>query len=318
MFTRKIMIELRRYSPADKKIWDKIVKDSKTDTFLFYRDYMDYHATRFNDCSFIIYKNHYPAAVIPGNICGNTYYSHQGLTYGGLVITKKNGTGDVLAVFDLLISELKNLGIKEVIYKPVPYIYQLIPSQEEIYALYKHNAVKVGCNISSTIVLLDKIAFTESRKCGIRKSKGEGVIIEECQDFGTFWELLKENLKKKHATTPVHTADEMLLLKKKFPENIVLFGAKTNNRLIGGAVLYIMKKIVHVQYIAASDTGKRLGALDLLFDELINRRFLTHFYFDFGHSTEQMGNLLNKDLLFQKEGFGGRGVVYDIYKLGLV
>ncbi|HNW91127.1 MAG TPA: GNAT family N-acetyltransferase [Bacteroidales bacterium] len=312
------MIELKRYLPADKPIWDKIVSDSKTDSFLFYRDYMDYHADRFNDFSFIAYKNQHPEAVIPGNISGNIYYSHQGLTYGGLIMTKKAGTEDVLAVFDLLIAELKNLGIKEAIYKPVPYIYQLIPSQEEIFALYKHHAVKTGCNISSTIFLRDKIAFTESRKSGIRKSQKEGVIIEECQDFVDFWELLKENLKGKHATTPVHTADEMHLLKKKFPENIVLFGAKTANRLVGGAVLYVMKKIVHVQYIAASDTGKKSGALDLLFDELINKRFSTHSYFDFGHSTEQMGNLLNKDLLFQKEGFGGRGVVYDIYKFQLV
>ena len=34
-------------------------------------------------------------------------------------------------------------------------------------------------------------------------------------------------------------------------------------------------------------------------------------------STEQMGHLLNVSLIFQKEGFGGRGMCYDIYEYGL-
>jgi hypothetical protein len=31
-----------------------------------------------------------------------------------------------------------------------------------------------------------------------------------------------------------------------------------------------------------------------------------------------MGNYLNESLIFQKEGFGGRGVVYNIYELNVV
>ena len=75
-----------------------------------------------------------------------------------------------------------------------------------------------------------------------------------------------------------------------------------------------MENIIHVQYISASEQGKALGALDLLFDELINCTFSHIPLFDFGQSTENSGLLLNNNLIFQKEGFGGRGVVYDIYK----
>jgi hypothetical protein len=87
--------------------------------------------------------------------------------------------------------------------------------------------------------------------------------------------------------------------------------------VLGGTVLYITKKVLHTQYISASILGKESGALDLLFDELINKIFVDIPVFDFGQSTEQMGNLLNESLIFQKEGFGGRGVVYDIYKYTL-
>lgn len=43
--------------------------------------------------------------------------------------------------------------------------------------------------------------------------------------------------------------------------------------------------------------------------------FVNH---EFGcQSTEQMGNLLNESLIFQKEGFGGREMCYDIYEYEL-
>jgi hypothetical protein len=38
-------------------------------------------------------------------------------------------------------------------------------------------------------------------------------------------------------------------------------------------------------------------------------------YFDFGRSTENAdGSGLNEPLVFQKEGFGARGLCYDIYE----
>ena len=37
-------------------------------------------------------------------------------------------------------------------------------------------------------------------------------------------------------------------------------------------------------------------------------------YFDFGTSNEEGGKVLNTSLIYQKEGFGGRGVVYDTYE----
>jgi hypothetical protein len=60
-----------------------------------------------------------------------------------------------------------------------------------------------------------------------------------------------------------------------------------------------------------------MGALDLLFHELINNYYVDYPIFDFGQSTEQNGNYLNGGLIFQKEGFGGRGAVYETYRYTL-
>ena len=73
---------------------------------LFMRDYMDYHSERFKDNSFLFYKNNSLVAVLPANINDSILYSHQGLTYGGLIQSYKLSTKDVLEIFDLLNGKL--------------------------------------------------------------------------------------------------------------------------------------------------------------------------------------------------------------------
>ena len=85
-------------------------------------------------------------------------------------------------------------------------------------------------------------------------------------------------------------------------------------------MLFITSKVVHIQYIAASDEGRALGALDWLFQHIIDHareHYPNAVYLDFGISTEQQGLVLNEGLIFQKEGFGARGVCYDAYSLPL-
>ncbi len=69
------------------------------------------------------------------------------------------------------------------------------------------------------------------------------------------------------------------------------------------------------QYIAANEHGKALGALDLLFDHLINDAYAGWRYFDFGTSHNPADDALNVGLITQKEEFGGRAVVCDTYRV---
>lgn len=311
------MIEIIRYNSDLKKEWDNLVSNSRNGTFLFYRDYMDYHAERFIDCSFLVLRKGKFTGLIPGNIDNKSFHSHQGLTYGGLVTNTKIKSTEIAEVFNLINNELGKLGIIEVIYKPVPLIYHRIPSQEDIYLLFLNNAKKIGCHISSTIYQNSKIGFVESRKSGIRKSIREGIKISDSVDLNSFWMILNENLKTKFGIKPVHSLSEIELLISRFPKNIKLYVAEYKDRIVAGTILFLMKNIVHVQYISANEKGKEKGALDFLFDQLINKIYANIPVFDFGQSTERMGQVLNEDLIFQKEGFGGRGVVYEIYKYEL-
>lgn len=312
------MFEIVRYIPELKGIWNQFVFNSKNGTFLFLRDYMDYHADRFEDNSLLIYRKGKLYSLLPANRIDNVLYSHQGLTYGGLIMNAKVTVDDMVLMVKILNDYLREQGFVKVIYKPLPFIYHTIPAQEDLYALFRNcDARIIGRNISSTIIQANKIKFIESRKSGIRKAQSNQIEIRFSPDLEAFWNILDANLKNKYGVAPVHTLSEMQLLQSRFPQNIKLYLAYKGGIALGGTLLYLTRQVVHTQYISASIEGKELGVLDLLFDYLINQEYIHVPYFDFGQSTEQMGNYLNEALIFQKEGFGGRGVCYDIYEYGL-
>lgn len=308
-------MEIRRYRREDKELWNSFVSKARNATFLFDRNYMDYHADRFDDNSFMFYHKGKLKAVLPANVAGDTLYSHQGLTYGGLLLDKKATVEDVIECFDSLNSWLRENGISKVVYKALPWIYQQYPSQEDLYALtWKCKAQLISRDIASTIVIDNKLKFAESRKSGIRKALSLNIEVGESNDVDGFWHVLEDNLGNRYNAKPVHTASEMKLLMSRFPNSIKLYVAKMNGEIVGGTLIYVTPQVVHTQYISASVEGKKHGALDLLFDYIINKVYANCRYFDFGKSTEQGGAYLNEPLIFQKEGFGGRGVCYDWYQ----
>lgn len=76
--------------------------------------------------------------------------------------------------------------------------------------------------------------------------------------------------------------------------------------------------MAHSQYIASSPRGRELKALPLLFDTLIkSAQEAGYKYFDFGISNENHGRYLNSGLVQQKSRMGGRGIVYNTYKIAL-
>lgn len=307
-------MKIIKYENKYKEEWNQFINISKNGTFLLNRDYMEYHSDRFPDHSYIFLdEKDKISALIPGTIKDEIFYTHRGLTYGGLILDKNSKMIDVLEYFELLNNELKKSGIKKVIYKNIPYIYHSYPSQEDEYALFKQKAEIFSLGIASTIELDKEFKFNKSRKSSISKAKRYGLEIKKDENFKEFWKLLEENLQNTHEARPVHNLDEILYLKRKFPENIKLYVALENKDVVGGIVVYEMKEICHIQYISANERGKEISALDFLFEYLIKIEFKDKKYFDFGTSTEDNGNFLNEGLIFQKEGFGARGIVYKQY-----
>ena len=310
------MIEVKQYTQKQAQEWNDFIEQSRQGTFLFNRSYMDYHADRFQDASLMIYQKRQLYALLPANCLGDTLYSHQGLTYGGLITKKQATTAEICEVFIRINEYLYHSGVQRVIYKPTPWIYHCYPAEEDLYALtYICHAQLTSRDISSTIPLDSLMTFGKDRRRGVRKATRAGVTVRESKDLATFWDILDKNLTNKYATHPVHSLEELTLLHSRFPNSIRLFMAFNDKGIaIGGTIIYEMPQVVHTQYISASPEGKRLGAIDLLFDYILNDVYANRKgFFDFGKSTEEEGKILNTTLIFQKEGFGGRGVCYDCY-----
>lgn len=315
------MVEIVRYTPERQAEWDTFVRSSRNGTFLFERAYMDYHAHRFTDCSLMFYRKGRLVALLPANWVESehTIHSHQGLTYGGLVMSKELTGIRVMDIFATMTEWMRTeLNALRLIYKPIPYIYNRYPSEEDLYALFRNGATLHTRGISSAIDMRNPYPLSKGRKSTAKRALNSEISISESTDLFSFWEILKQVLGDRHQTSPVHSLEEMQLLQSRFPEQIRLFAVHSaDGRMLAGTLIYEMEHLVHAQYMAASLEGKELGAMDALYTWLIGERYAKKHYLDFGISTEQGGYVLNEGLLRQKEAFGARAVVYDSYAINL-
>lgn len=202
------MIEIRRYTPEDAAEWNNFVwLKSRQGTFLFDRSYMDYHQDRFHDHSLMFFHKRKLYALLPanevtvsaqdGDEAGTTkkiLYSHQGLTYGGLLTCPKVTAEVCIDIFESLREYLRENGFQSCIYKAMPWIYQRIPSEEDLYALTHVAKAKLKAReISTTIPLDAPLRFSELRRRGIKKAERNELDVKftkfpnDITAFGICW-----------------------------------------------------------------------------------------------------------------------------------
>ena len=307
-------LSILRFNKDDIVLWNKFLSTARNDLFIFNRTYMDYHEDRFTDHSLIIFRDEKLVAIFPANEKDKKIYSHAGLTFGGLISSNEVKADTAVQVLDLIIKYCSNLGIEEIYYKAIPYIFYKYPCQEDLYALFRHNASLYRRDISSVIDLTDPILFSETKRQAINKCTQANIEVSENKNFSEYWDLLISVLAK-FDVLPVHTLSEINYLKQNFSDKIRLFEARLAGELLAGIVIYDYGNTVHTQYMANSSKGRSMGALDFINAKLITGEFKNRKYYSFGISTEQEGKVLNEGLIQQKEMMGGRAIVNDFYKI---
>jgi hypothetical protein len=309
------IISVERYHRDTAADWNAFITASKNGTFLLHRDYMDYHAHRFDDASLIIRDEGEIVALLPAHRNSATLESHGGLTYGGFVISPRATTRLVLQALAAVVEHMHRAELSTLIYKTIPHIYHKLPAEEDRYALFRHNAVLYRRDLLSTIDMARRPTPQERRRRGAAKAVKAGIDVSESSDWPAFWTMLEGHLQARYGVSPVHDLAEILLLHARFPRNIRLFAAECRGDLLGGVVIYETDEVAHLQYAAATPDGFAVGCLDRLFLYLLEDVFAGKRWFDFGNSTEQQGRWLNDGLIEQKEGFGGRAIAHDFYRL---
>lgn len=305
------------YAPSFLADWERVVSTARNATFLHRRSFLEYHSDRFVDSSFLVVDdNNKVITVLPATRDGDTLVSHGGLTYGAILLPPQVAQLECMNSFEVMVQYWRDCGIRRLVYKAVPHIFHSSPAEEDLYALTRLGASLHRREVASVIDLRVKLAYSKGRKWSVKRAKKSGIVFRQGLDFGPF-HLLLCGVLKRHDASPVHSLDELELLSSRFPDGIRLFEVSGNGELLAGALVFDFGRVVHTQYLAVSEEGRRVGALDFLIDNLIEKVFFNRSFFSFGISTEQHGNILNEGLQRQKEGFGARAIMHDTYLLSL-
>jgi hypothetical protein len=323
---------VERYTDGIAREWDAFVRASRNGTFLFERGYMDYHRQRFPDHSLLVRDPEGElVAVLPAHLTPppgpipeagtgrktSVIASHNGLSYGGMVIGPSMKLPQLLRAFEAVLVHLRDAGFGSLDYKTIPHIYHRQPAEEDRYALFLLGGMLTRRDILSVVARDDRLPFQHRRERGIKKARAAGITVQQESYFTEYWSLLAATLAERFTATPIHSLEEIHLLRARFPINIRLHTGRLDGELLAGVVVYRSDRVAHAQYIAASARGRELCTLDLIFDYLINNTSQDVAYFDLGGSHEDGGRVINEGLIDQKEGFGARSVAHDHYRIDL-
>jgi hypothetical protein len=309
---------VQRYQSSEYKNWNTFVANAKNATFLFHRDFMEYHKDRFDDYSLLIFDaKDRLVAILPAHKIESALYSHQGLTYGGLILNQKIILSEVILITKSILEYLQKSDISKLELKIIPSIYNNFPSDEMEYICFLLDAKLNRRDALAVLDISNQIEISRVRKRGIEKGKSNGLLVKEENDFTSFWnDLLIPNLKERYNANPVHSLAEITYLKSKFPNHIKQYNVYQNDKIVGGVTVFETNNVIHPQYISGNKTfNNELGGLDFLYHYLISNVYKNEKYFDFGISNENQGKQVNESLHYWKESFGARTIVQNFYSI---
>lgn len=322
-------ISIVKYCDKYKEKWDDFINtESVNGTFLQSRKFLEYHPIgRFIDNSLLFLCGSNIVAVIPAHVkcCERkAFCSHQGSTFGGLILGKKFCKIAYLdLIFEQLNKYLKENQFEEIILKQTSQIYQRSNSELIDYYLFMNGfecSQELGYYINFKNYQ-DEIAenFTASKRRDYRYSlKNDFEFKELCteEEIRNFYSVLCDNYKK-FDKVPVHTIDELIEFKKsRLMGTVFFYGVFFENEIIaGGMVFSFENKVFHTQYLAVAQEKKSIFANEYLYTKLIETaKEKGYERISFGTSTLEGGKVLNRSLAQFKEGFGTNEYINRTYR----
>jgi hypothetical protein len=312
-------MDILEFSEKDHKNWEDFVAKANNGTIFHSLKFLGYHPPyRFRDHHLVIKDRGNIIALFPAVVEKNTIVSHKGASYGGFVLQENLGIHMIYLMVEHVVQHLKNQGFNKIVLTQPPLIYYHKPDQYIDFALMKNRFEYLKRDVTAVIPLdaAEPLStFHGDARRSTKKAIREGVRIKISGDFPRFYEILKQNLGMRHNVTPTHSLDELIKLKKMFPDKIILFGAYIKDKMIGGIVVFITNpRVILAFYISHDDAYQAYRPVNLLFYEVIrwgrNQGFK---YLDLGTFTLNMAP--NWGLGRFKENFAARGFLRDTYQL---
>lgn len=321
-------LSIEKFSAHDEEKWENfIIKNSVNGTFLNSRKFLNYHKNRFNDHSLFIKKGENIVAIIPAceivESSKKIFYSHEGSTFGGVVINKNfNDITHIDSIFSLFEHYLKDQSFDKVILKSTPEIFCNNNSSLLDYFCFKYGyenyaELSLYIDFNNYLPIIEN-NFSASKRRDFKyslKYNLEFKVLETDAEVDDFYKILMKSLKK-HNAKPVHSLEELLDFKNSRLNDVVKFyGVYYEKELIAGSMVFVFNNSVfHTQYLAANSDYSNYYPMNFLNYNLIREAYLKKFkFFSFGISTEDKGKILNAPLAQFKEGFGAVGSINRTY-----
>ena len=282
------------------------IKNSDENILFSRENFLNYHGDRFLDAS-ILSSDQGVLTYFPASKLGSEVVSHAGCTYGGLLITGKFTAEKINKVYQNIISLYVQEGVTKLTIKLAPKGFKSIESDMEAWVLFNLGFEVERYDLWNVLDAAD-LSFSSQHKRNLKKFTHGSFNI--CQDWGyltDFYDILKNNLLDRYGVSPVHTLEDLNNLKHRLGNKLFLrvavdpFGV-----VLGGIICFQLRsRLIHAQYIAASDQGKRNFVIDGIFHNcylsLKNNERLSY-----GGSL--VGTNHNHSLLRHKHQMGGKPV----------
>jgi len=315
----KLYMEIHTFSEKDTSRWERFIAESNNGTIFHTQRFLSYHPkNRFIHHHCMFQEKGSLLGIFPAVEHENTIISHRGASYGGIVLKNSVGIHTVCLMVDHLVSYCKDRGFKKIILTQTPLIYYQSPHQYVDFALAKNGFSFIKREVTAAIPIksADPLGmFHADARRSTKKAIREGVHVRISDDFRVFYTILENNLGMRHNVSPTHTIDELLRLKKLFPDDILLFAAYLNKTMIGGVVIFITNSsTVLAFYISHNNEYQSYRPVNLLFYEILKwGKLKGYHYLDLGTFTLHMEP--NWGLGRFKENHNAHGFLRDTYEL---
>ncbi|MBN2412546.1 peptidoglycan bridge formation glycyltransferase FemA/FemB family protein [candidate division KSB1 bacterium] len=318
-------LEIVQYSDKLKDVWEEFVTTTNNGTIFHERKFLSYHPPdRFKDFSLLFYKEGKIIALFPAVDVSlqnqRILFSHRGASYGGFVCLDVLSIKDAFSMVQALIEYAGKSGFNAIDITPPPQVYSRRPCNYIDFALIQNGFTYRKREISSVIPLdftRENIltTFNEGSRRAVRRAWKLGTVVRESDDYPAFYKILEKNLRLRHNVTPTHSLEELLKLKKMYPDRIKLFAAFHGEIMVAGVVMFICNaRVVLAFYISHNDDFQQYRGVNLLFHDIIDWGISEKFGFlDYGIFT--VNEDPNWGLARFKESFGAQGVFRDSLRL---
>ncbi|MFQ5863673.1 MAG: GNAT family N-acetyltransferase [bacterium] len=311
-------LTIQKFTEDLAEDWDNFVWDSNNGTMFHTRRFLNYHPQgRFQDCSLIFKRRQRWLAVLPAAVIHvdgkKILSSHAGASFAGPVFKSDLSFLNTFRLVEALVEFAKGEAFTQIVLTLPPQIYHLRPSNYLDFALLESGFTYLKREVSSVIPLDfaeedTLMIFSPESRRAVRKAQKLAVQGTESEDFETFYAILKKNLKLRHNVQPVHSLDELLLLRNIFPDRIKLFAATIAGQMIAGIVVFVCnEKVALAFYVSHNEQMQKYRGVNYLFYHVIRWAIRHRLQFlDFGIFTVNMKP--NWGLARFKESFGAQGI----------